>query len=71
MKIYKVINIMEQDYGCEELPENQEYCVDVILQDRSTNKEITIAVPDAELYEKHIDVDSLIYYNGKNIISAE
>lgn len=71
MKIYKVINIREQDYGCEELPEGQDYCVDVILQDRKTNEQITISTPDAELYEKHIDVDSLVYYNEKNLIPAE
>lgn len=67
MKTYKVIDITEQDFGCEELPEGQKYCVDVILQDNETNENITISVPDAELYEKCIDVGTLVYYDGRNI----
>lgn len=67
MKTYKVIDITEQDFGCEELPEGEKYCVDVILQDNETNENITISVPDAELYEKCIDVGTLVYYDGRNI----
>lgn len=67
MKTYTVIDITEQDFGCEELPEGEKYCVDVILQDNETNENITISVPDAELYEKCIDVGTLVYYDGRNI----
>ncbi|MDY4079902.1 MAG: hypothetical protein SOY42_14160 [Clostridium sp.] len=67
MKTYKVIDITEQDFGCEELPEGQKYCVDVILQDNETNENITISVPDAELYEKCINIGTLVYYDGRNI----
>jgi len=67
MKTYTVIVITEQDFGCEELPEGEKYCVDVVLQDNETNEKITISVPDAELYEKCIDVGTLVYYDGRNI----
>lgn len=67
MKTYKVIDITEQDFGCEELPEGEKYCVDVILQDNETNEKIIISVPDAELYEKSIDVGILVHYDGENI----
>lgn len=67
MKTYTVIVITEQDFGCEELPEGEKYCVDIVLQDNETNEKITISVPDAELYEKCIDVGTLVYYDGRNI----
>ena len=67
MKTYTVIDITEQDFGYEELPEGEKYCVDVVLQDNETNEKITISVPDAELYEKCIDVGTLVYYDGRNI----
>ena len=68
MKIYKVIDITEQDFGCEELPEGEKYSVDVILEDIEKNEKLTISAPDAELYEKSIDVRTLVYYDGKNLI---
>lgn len=67
MKTYTAIDITEQDFGCEELTEGEKYCVDVILQDNETNEKIIISVPDAELYEKCIDVGTLVYYDGRNI----
>lgn len=67
MKAYKVTKITEQDFGCEERPDNQEYCVDVILQNNETNERITVSIPDAELYEKNIDVNSSVYYDGKKL----
>ncbi|MDO5516028.1 MAG: hypothetical protein Q4F66_00635 [Clostridium sp.] len=71
MKTYKVIDIKEQDFGCEERPADQEYLVDVILQNDETNERITISAPDSELYEKNIDVDSLVYYDGQVLFPAE
>lgn len=67
MKTYKVINIMEQDFGCEERPNGQEYCVDVILEDTEIHEKLTISVPDAKLYEDNIDIGSVVYYDGKNL----
>lgn len=71
MKTYTVIDITEQDFGCEELPEGEKYCVDVVLQDNETNEKITISVPDAELYKKSIDVGTLVYYDGKNLTKSK
>lgn len=71
MKTYKVINIIEQDFGCEERPSNEKYCVDVILEDTEIHEKLTISVPDAELYEKNIDVGSSVYYDGKAITLAQ
>lgn len=65
MKKYKVILIREQDYGCEEPPE--EYTVDVILKDMETNTEITVSSPDAKLYNDNIDIGSIVSYDGINI----
>ena len=67
MKKYKVINIYEQDFGCEGLPEGKEYSVDVVLSNIETNEEITISAPDAELYEKNINIGSLVSYDNKEI----
>ena len=49
MNTYKVINIFEQDFGCEGLPEGQEYTVNVVLEDLKTKEKITITQVDAEL----------------------
>ena len=70
MQKYIVTKISEQDYGCEELPEGEKYCVDVILQYNETNEKITVSVPDAELYKKCIDVGTLVHYDRKNIGKA-
>lgn len=67
MKKYKVINIYEQDFGCEGLPEGKELSVDVVLCDIEGKEEVTISVPDAELYEKNIDVGSIVSYDNKEI----
>lgn len=67
MKKYKVINITEQDFGCEELPEGQKYCVDVLLENIEDSTRMTISVPDDELYKKNIDVNSYVTYDGKSI----
>lgn len=67
MTKYKVIKITEQDFGCEERPEGQKYCVDVLLSNTENNNMITVSVPDAELYKKNIDVNSYVYYDGKSI----
>ena len=67
MKTYTVTKISEQDYGCEELPAGQKYCVDVTLKDNETNKELKLSIPDSELYAKKIDVNSVVTYDGKEI----
>lgn len=53
MEEYTVLRIDEQDYGCEELPEGQPVCCDVLLEDRAGARRI-LAVPDALLFERNI-----------------
>ncbi len=45
---YRVLRIDEQLYGCEELPEGQPVCCDVLLEDAAGNRRV-IAYPDAAL----------------------
>ena len=45
---YRVLRIDEQLYGCEELPEGQPVCCDVLLEDAAGNRRV-VAYPDAEL----------------------
>lgn len=67
MNTYKVINIFEQDFGCEGLPEGKEYSVDVILENCETKETFTVSAPDAQLYEKDINIGDLVTYNGYTI----
>ena len=45
---YRVLRIDEQLYGCEELPEGQPVCCDVLLEDAAGNRRV-VAYPDAQL----------------------
>ena len=45
---YRVLRIDEQLYGCEELPEGQPVCCDVLLEDAVGNRRV-VACPDAAL----------------------
>ena len=51
---YRVLRIDEQLYGCEELPEGQLVCCDVLLEDETGERQV-IAYPDAELTRLGID----------------
>ncbi len=63
--MYIVKDIMEHDFGCEGLPDGQEYYVDVILTDIDTNKNITVQYSDNELYRKEIvPGDKVTFENG-------
>ena len=44
----RVLRIDEQLYGCEELPEGQPVCCDVLLEDAAGNRRV-VACPDAAL----------------------
>ena len=41
MEIYHVLRIDEQLYGCEELPEGQPVCCDVLLEDAAGQPQIS------------------------------
>ena len=59
MEIYHVLRIDEQLYGCEELPEGQPVCCDVLLEDETGERRV-IAYPDAELTRLGIDEGSTV-----------
>lgn len=71
MKTYKVIRIMEQDFGCEERPDNESYNVDVMLVNEETGENLTVSMADDELYSKNIDVGCLVTYDGRNMYAVK
>ena len=56
---YRVLRIDEQLYGCEELPEGQLVCCDVLLEDETGERRV-IAYPDAALTRLGIDEGSMV-----------
>ncbi|MGN0537004.1 MAG: hypothetical protein ACI4M3_03375 [Acutalibacteraceae bacterium] len=63
---YKVLDIEEMDFGCEGLPEGEEYCAEVTLKNETNNSTIKIKYADAELYRQNINSgDSVYFENGK------
>lgn len=59
MKQYKVMHIIEPDFGCEGLPEGLVRMDQVILQDEE-GVQITVEVADAYLYEQRIDEGDVV-----------
>lgn len=62
--MYIVKEILEPDFGCEGLPDGQELCCEVILEESESGETLTVKAPDAELYEKGIDVGSEVSVIG-------
>lgn len=59
MKQYKVIHIIEPDFGCEGLPDGSVQMDQVILQDEEGVR-IIVEVADAYLYEQRIDEGDVV-----------
>lgn len=59
MKRYKVMHIIEPDFGCEGLPDGSIRMDQVILQDEE-GIQITIEVADVYLYEQQIDEGDVV-----------
>ncbi|MBQ8133078.1 MAG: hypothetical protein IJ192_01495 [Clostridia bacterium] len=64
--MYKVIEIIEPDFGCEGLPDGEEPMCEVILE-ADSGKCITVTVPDKELYEKNITEGCYIDYTNSKL----
>ena len=62
---YIVKQIMESDYGCEERPEGYIAMDKVILRD-GDGQEISMEIPDKELYEKDINEGDWVYFDVNN-----
>lgn len=63
--IYKVLDIIEPDFGCEGLPDGQVAMDEVVLLDQDNNK-ITIKQGDMYLYKMDINTgDSVVIEDNK------
>lgn len=56
---YKVIDITEEDYGCEGIPEGSELMCSVLVKSQS-GEEKWLKYPDRYLRENNIDIGSEI-----------
>lgn len=63
--IYKVLDIIELDFGCEGLPDGQVPMDEVILLDEDNNKKV-IKQGDMYLYQMDINVgDNVVIVDNK------
>ncbi len=69
--MYKVKDIIEPDFGCEGLPDGEEICCEVVLEDEQNGGLMTVRVPDAELYRKNITVGSRVNCNDGQLEPAQ
>jgi len=59
MEVYKVIRILEEDFGCEGRPDGYEPMCTVQLQ-AASGEAIFLKVKDKELYAKDINEDDSV-----------
>lgn len=64
---YIVERILEPDYGCEERPDDYVAMDRVILKDEE-GQEISLKIPDKELYDKDINEGDCVYFDKENQI---
>lgn len=60
--MYRVKEIIEPDFGCEGLPDGQEPCCEVLLEDMDSGACRTVKIPDAELYRQVITEGCVVTY---------
>ena len=65
--MYRVKEIIEPDFGCEGIPENEEICCETVLEDVDSGDIITVKVPDAQLYEKCITEGVFVEYKNGSL----
>lgn len=65
---YKIIQIREADYGCEELTPGEKIKVMVTLMDLVTGEKTEILAIDEELYKNNIDEGSIVHYDKEKEI---
>ncbi len=56
--MYKILKILEEDYGCEGIPENEEFSCRVLLEDQN-QKQFWKKIPDAYLTKYHLEEGSV------------
>lgn len=62
--MYRVKEIIEPDFGCEGLPDGAEPCCEVLLESTDGGEQMTVKVPDAELYRKNITAGCTVTYGN-------
>lgn len=58
---YKILEITEEDYGCEGIPEGGELMCSVLAEDENSERK-WLRIPDRVLLEKPIDVGNVVEY---------
>lgn len=66
---YKVVDIIEPDFGCEGLPEGAVLCDEVVLVSQNGER-LTVKAEDEMLYKEGIDVGSMVKIQDGKIIKA-
>lgn len=67
--VYKVVDIIEPDFGCEGLPEGEVLMDDIVLLSQDGER-ITLKAEDEMLYKDGIDVGSFVKICDNKIIKA-
>ena len=63
---YKIVKITEDDYGCEDRPDD--YIPRVIVYLKSEDSETTIKQVDKYLYNNDIDVGDMVVINSDGLL---
>ena len=67
--LYKVVDIIEPDFGCEGIPDGEILKDDVVLLSQNGER-ITLKSEDEMLYKEGIDVGSRVKICNNKIIKA-
>ena len=67
---YIVKKIMDPDYGCEERPDDY-IAMDIVVLRDDSGSEISMEIPDSELYEKNINEGDWVFFDLNNQIFKE
>lgn len=70
MATYIVKQIYEADFGCEGMPDGSEIQAEVLLRSES-GEEISVMVPDKELYAKDINEGDWVHFDVDGSIIKE
>lgn len=67
--LYKVVDIIEPDFGCEGIPDGEVLMDDIVLLSQD-GEQITLKAEDEMLYKDGIDVGSRVKICHNKIIKA-
>ena len=69
--MYKVIDIIDPDYGCEGIPDGEEALCDVVLEDQEDGSRITMKAPDRDMFARFIDRGSIVEIRSGEIFPVK